>query len=83
MAKTPRLGNRIRHWQRDNYLDADEAAERLGISLDRYLEISGLARPTREEIEKIVAVTGIARKWLEDWAARPRRSAVTVTAPRV
>ncbi len=77
-----RLGNQIRHWQRDQHLDPEEAAAKLGMTLDRFLDVSTLGRPAPEEIERIAGITGIDRGWLEGWANRPQRT-VTVVGPRM
>jgi hypothetical protein len=81
MPLTRRLGNRIRHWQRDNRLNAEDAARKLGMTLERYVQISSLGRPTPEEVDRVVAVTGIDREWLEGWANRPPRT-TQVVPPR-
>lgn len=60
-----------------------KAAEELGMELERYVEIKHLGRPTPEEMDKIVAVTGISREWLTAWANRPHHPTVTVIAPRM
>ncbi len=83
MTLVLRLGNRIRQWQLDRQLDTDEAAGKIGLPLDRYVELKTLGRATPEEIEKIVAATGISKKWLEDWANRPNQPKVTVIAARM
>jgi transcriptional regulator with XRE-family HTH domain len=76
LKRMHRLGNRVRRWERDNRLSTGEAAEKLGMLLERYVQIKSLGRPTPQEIDKIVAATGVSRKWLEAWAHRPFRTAL-------
>lgn len=49
------------------------AASRIGISRDRYRDVvvSGKSRLIEEEIQRIVAVTGISEDRIRTWAQKP------------
>ena len=51
-----------------------EAADRIGITLDRYLTVvlSGEGRFTEPEIQQVLSVTGIAEDRLRAWEQRPK-----------
>jgi hypothetical protein len=52
----------------------EQAAERIGISRDRYSEVvvRGDERFIPEELQRVLSVTGIAEGTLKAWEQRPR-----------
>lgn len=71
----PRTQNPIQHWQLRLRLTAEQAAQRIGISLERYraVVVRGTERFTEEEIRRVLAETGIAEDRLRAWERRPVR----------
>ena len=59
---SPRTQNPVQYWQLRSRLTMQEAADRIGISLDRYrsVVISGERRFTEDEIQQVLSATGIA-----------------------
>lgn len=67
------LGNPVSRWQRVNFLGVEDAAEKIGIPLERYvLIVNSNIDPKPDEIDRIAAVTGIPKKTLVAWVNRPR-----------
>lgn len=66
--------NPVQRWQLGKRLRAAQAAQRIGISPKRYVEVVvlGFAHFTEEEIQKILAVTAIVEDKLRTWQQRPR-----------
>lgn len=70
----PRTQNPVQYWQLRARLSIEQAAQRIGISADRYgaVIVQGTEHFTEEEIRKVLAVRGIAEDRLRAWEARPR-----------
>jgi hypothetical protein len=64
----------VQYWQLRSRLSVEQAAQRIGISPDRYGEVVVLesAHLTEEEIRQVLAATGIAEDRLRAWEQRPR-----------
>jgi hypothetical protein len=71
---SPRTQNPVQYWQLRKRLTVAEAAERTGISRERYREIVvlGTATFTDEEIRLVVAAAGIPENLIRAWEERPR-----------
>jgi hypothetical protein len=70
----PRTQNPVQYWQLRSRLSVEQAARRIGISLDRYgvVVVLGTEHFTEEEIRRVLAVTGIAEDRFRAWEQRPR-----------
>jgi len=70
----PRTQNPVQYWQLRSRLSAEQAAQRIGISPDRYgaVVVLGKDRFTEEEIRQVLAATDIAEDRLRAWEQRPR-----------
>jgi hypothetical protein len=66
----------VQHWQLCSRLSVEQAAQRLGISSERYraLVVRGTERFTEEEIRRVLAETDIAEDRLRAWEqGQPRQ----------
>ena len=74
MMSSPRTQNPVQYWQLMKRLTVEQAAERIGISPDRYREVvvSGNEHFTQEELQRVLSVTGIAKGALRAWEHRPK-----------
>jgi hypothetical protein len=65
----PRTQNPVQYWQLRSRLTVQQAADRIGITLDRYrsVVVLGESRFTEAEIRQVLSVTGIAEDRLRDW----------------
>ena len=70
----PQTRNPVQYWQLRSGLNVERAAQRIGISPDRYraVVVFGKERFTEEEIRQVLAATGIAEDRLRAWEQRPR-----------
>jgi len=71
---SPRTQNPVQYWQLRKRLTLDQAADRIGISLDRYRDVvvRGDERFTEPEIRKVLAATDVAEGKLRAWEQRLR-----------
>jgi hypothetical protein len=71
---SPRTQNPVQYWQLRSRLTVQQAADRIGITLDRYLTVvlSGESRFTEAEIQRVLSATGIAEDGLRAWEQRPK-----------
>jgi hypothetical protein len=70
----PRTQNPVQYWQLRRHLSIEQAAQRIGISPDRYgaVVVHGDDHFTEEERRRVLAATGIAEDMLRAWEQRPR-----------
>jgi cyanate lyase len=70
----PRTQNPVQNWQLRKRLSGEQAAQRIGISADRYcvVVVFGKERFTEDEIRQVLAATGIAEDRLRAWEQRPQ-----------
>lgn len=71
---SPRTQNPLQFWQLRKRLTLEQAANRIGISRNRYFAVvlRGDEKFTEAEIQKVLSVTDIAEDRLRAWERRPR-----------
>lgn len=71
----PRTQSSVQYWQLRRRLRVEQAAQRIGITPDRYsaVVVLGTEQITEKELRKVLAATGIAEERLRAWKARPRQ----------
>jgi hypothetical protein len=69
--------NPVQYWQLRSGLSVEQAAQRVGISADRYraVVVFGKVRCTEEEIQQVLAATSVAGDMLRAWEQRLRGDA--------
>lgn len=74
---SPRTQNPVQYWQLRHRLSVEQAAQRIGISPERYgaVVVLGTEHFTEGEIRQVLAATGIAEDRLRAWEQRPRGDA--------
>jgi len=70
----PRTQNPVQSWQLRSRLSVEQAAQRIGIPPERYraVVVLGDDRFNEPEIQRVLAVTGLAEDRLRAWERRPQ-----------
>jgi len=70
----PRTQNPVQYWQLRSGLSVEQAAQGIGISPDRYraVVVFGKDRFTGEELQQVLAATGVAEDRLRAREQRPQ-----------
>jgi cyanate lyase len=65
----PQTQNPVQYWQLRSGLSIEQAAQRIGVTPARYRAVAvfGKERFTEEEIQQVLAATGIAEDRLRAW----------------
>ena len=69
------LGNPLHRWQRNRKYGTEGAAEKVGIALERYIQISAFTPMTDDEMAAIAKKTGLSRDTLKAWTDHLRKRA--------
>lgn len=72
---TELLGNPLHRWQRNKKHGTEGAAEKVGIALARYIQISAFTPMTDDEMAAIAKTTGLSRDTLKAWTDHLRKRA--------
>lgn len=70
---TDLLGNPLHRWQRNRKYGTEGAAEKVGIALERYAQISAFTPMTDDEIATVAHKTGISEDTLKGWTDHLRK----------